>query len=356
MNAKKMKKNLIIKISIAVIILIVCFFMYSLISFYVKRVKNTFGKPIYSFDNTTAPYKDQTIVGQDISELYLSYGISYGIDVSEWQGTIDWEEVSKTGISFAIIRCGFRGIKGSKIYEDARFKENIEGAINAGLNVGVYFFGTAKSNDEAKEEAEFVISLIRNYELSYPVVYDIETVNEGRLKGVDTEIITDSILTFTETIASYGYDTMIYSNKNTFTNKLYTGKFAGKLIWLAHYTSKTNYKGDYNMWQYTKEGKVNGIKGNVDLNISYFKYVKEEEEIEENPTIKQIPYVEFEEINELITLKKTIHYRNSASIDIPNIEGEIKKGTIIRRTGISELISRIEYNGKNYFVSNKEIG
>ena len=356
MTKIKLDTNIIISISVTIIVLIVCFFLYSLINFYVKNVRNTFGKPIYSFDYSTYSYRNLDYIDQDIRELYLSYGISYGIDVSEWQGSIDWEEVSKTGISFAIIRCGFRGIKGSQIYEDAKFKENMEGAIKAGLNVGVYFFGTARNNEEAIEEAEFVISLIQDYELSYPVVYDIETVNEGRLKGVRTESITDSILTFTETVSQYGYDTMIYSNKNTFTNKLYTGKFAGKLIWLAHYVPKTNYTGEYNMWQYTKEGKVNGIKGNVDLNISYFKYVKEEEEIEENPTIKQIPYVEFEEIDELITLKKTIHYRNSASIDIPNIEGEIKKGTIIRRTGISELISRIEYNGKNYFVSNKEIG
>lgn len=355
MRKRNIKKDLVIRISIAVIVLIVSFFLYSLISFYFKKVKNNFGKPIYNFDQSTALYKDQEILDHDISELYLSYGISYGIDVSEWQGKIDWEEVANTGISFAIIRCGFRGINSSKIYEDANFKENIEGAIAAGLKVGVYFFGTAKTTEEAIEESEFVMNLIKDYKLSYPVVYDIETIGEGRLKGVDGGDITDSILTFTENVSSYGYDTMVYTNKNTFTYKLYTGKLAGKLIWLAHYTEKTDYKGEYNMWQYTKNGKVKGIKGDVDLNISYFKYVENENEIKDNPMSIKLPYVDFEEIDEVINLKNAIYYRNTPSIDIPNIVGKINKGTTIRRTGISEFISRIEVEGKKYYVANEEI-
>ena len=171
MRKRNIKKDLVIRISIAVIVLIVSFFLYSLISFYFKKVKNNFGKPIYNFDQSTALYKDQEILDHDISELYLSYGISYGIDVSEWQGKIDWEEVANTGISFAIIRCGFRGINSSKIYEDANFKENIEGAIASGLKVGVYFFGTAKTTEEAIEESEFVMNLIKDYKLSRYICY-----------------------------------------------------------------------------------------------------------------------------------------------------------------------------------------
>ena len=355
MKKSSNKNSILTKLVITVIILIVCFFLYSLISFYIKRVRATLGKPIYSFDHSTAPYKDDYIIDHDISELYLSYGISYGIDVSEWQGKIDWEEVSKTGITFAMIRCGYRGVKGSNIYEDAEFKDNIEGAIKAGLYVGVYFFGTAKNSKEALEEANFVIDLIKGYKLSYPVVYDIETVNEGRLKGVNIEDVSNAVLTFTETIASYGYDTMIYSNKNTFTYKLYTGKFAGKLIWLAHYTEKTDYKGEYSMWQYTKEGKVSGIKGYVDLNVSYFKYVNEPDEIKNNPMVISTPYVSFEEIEEELKLKRNVYYRISPSIELPNIIGKLKKGTIIRRTGISQEISRIIYDGKTYYVSTPDL-
>lgn len=355
MRDSSIKSSFIVKISILVIVLIVCFFLYSLISFYIKRVKNTYGKPIYIFDNQTSQYRADDVINRDISELYLSYGISYGIDVSEWQGKIDWDIVANTGISFAIIRCGFRGIKSSVIKEDNKFKYNIEGATRAGLKVGVYFFGTAKNNEEAIEEAEFVINLIKDYNLSYPVAYDIETIGKGRLKGVDTESISDAVLTFTETVASYGYDTMIYTNRNTFTNTLYTGKFAGKLIWLAHYTAKTDYNGEYNMWQYTNVGKVNGIKGDVDLNISYFKYVANESDIVENPMAIQNPYIEFDEIDEKIKLKKDIQYRNTPSLEHPNRVGKIKKGAIIKRTGISENISRIQINSKNYYVSNDEL-
>ncbi len=352
---KRVNNDLIVRISIVLITLVVCFFIYSLVDFYVKKVKTTLGKPIYSFDNSTYLYKDQTVIDSSISELYLSYGISYGIDVSEWQGHIDWEKVANTGISFAMIRCGFRGIKGSNIYEDANFKENIEGATQVGLKVGVYFLGTAKNTEEAVEEAEFVMSKIKDYDLSYPVVYDIETVGEGRLAGIDRTTITNNVLTFTETVASYGYDTMIYSNKNTFTNKLYTGKFAGKLIWLAHYVEKTNYTGEYSMWQYTKDGLVDGINGNVDLNISYFKYVENISDIEENPMLLETPYVTFEEIDEVIKLKNKIYYRNSPTLDLPNIVGDIDKGNVIKRTGISDNISRITHEGKNYYVSNEEL-
>ena len=132
----------------------------------------------------------------DIGEQFLSYGVSYGIDVSEWQGEINWKKVAATGISFAIIRCGFRYIESNELGTDERFKENIEGAIDAGLRVGVYFYGTAVNKEEAREEAEYTINLIKNYNLSYPVVYDAETFDRGRLIGVDYSTITDNILEY----------------------------------------------------------------------------------------------------------------------------------------------------------------
>ncbi len=292
---------------------------------------------------------------EDYYKGYLSYGISYGIDVSEWQGYIDWERVKKTGISFAMIRCGYRQTHGSEIHEDATFRQNIEGAIKAGLKVGVYFFGTAKNQVEALEEADFTLNLIKDYDITYPIVYDTESFNTGRLEYTDYSAITDNVLTFTETIASYGYETMIYSYKDAFSYMLDTGKFEGKLIWMAHFSDKTDYRGEYNMWQYSETGHVDGITGNVDLNISYFTYVDKEEDIKDNPHKLKKVYEEMQEVHEQVKTVKKTTYRLTATDIIPNKLGEISYNTILIRTGIGPTFSRVEYNGRQVYVANDDL-
>lgn len=342
---------------IALIIAIVAFLTFNLLKYYFKNVKTSEEIPLY-YDfgpNTLSYVYNYETIRKDISEQFLSYGISYGVDVSEWQGEIDWEKVRATGISFAMIRCGFRQTQGSEVKEDDKFRENIEGAIAAGLKVGVYFFGTAKNEQEALEEAEFTINLIKDYNITYPVVYDIESFDTGRLKNVSYSTITDNILTFTETVGSYGYETMVYSYYNAFTYMLDTGKLEGKLIWLAHYTDSTNYKGNYNMWQYTSTGKVDGIKTNVDLNISYFTYVDDESEIIENPNYVSTPSIEFEPVDEVVKTTKTTTIRTGPTSQIPNKLGTIKKGTTMLRTGISENYSRITYNGRTIYCLNSDL-
>lgn len=332
------------------------FLSVNLILFYFKNVQNyQKGDLVYVFKEKTFENDYVIDVDADMSEQFLSYGISYGVDVSEWQGEIDWEKVAATGISFAMIRCGFREIVGSEVKEDANFRTNIEGARAAGLNVGVYFFGTAKNQEEALEEAEFTFNLIKDYNLTYPVVYDIESFNDGRLKYVDYSTISDNVLTFTEALARHGYDTMVYSYKSALTSMLDMGKFDGKLIWLAHFVEDTDYKGNYNMWQYTDVGKVDGISTYVDLNISYFKYVDDERLVVQNPNYVESPKVEFSDIDDEVRIIRNSKIRASATTEIPNTLGNISYGTVVKRTGVSEHFSRIIYNERVVYIENDDI-
>jgi len=340
---------------LTIILVFIGFLTVKLFLYYNESVKPLDeAKLYYEFQPNTIAYEYSPYIS-DINEQFQSYEISYGIDVSEWQGQIDWEKVKNTGISFAIIRCGFRQIDGSEIHEDAAFKKNIEGALAAGLRVGVYFFGTAKNEKEALEEAEFTINLIKDYELSYPVVYDVETFNRGRLKNISYSTITDNILTFTETVGSYGYETMVYSYHNALTYMLDTGKLDGKLIWLAHYADKTNYKGNHHMWQYTCEGKVDGINGYVDLNVSYFTYVDNERDVIQNPRYIKNPEISFKSIKDKIKTNKKAQIRTSPTDEIPNRLGYLNKNEILERTGISEKYSRIIYNGRTAYINNDDI-
>lgn len=352
------RKNTFFKILfgifMGIILLGVAFLSVKLFLFYENNVKKTYPL-VYEFNNKTEYFFQDTLEDADLSEQYLSYGVSYGVDVSEWQGKINWDKVKKSGISFAMIRLGFREIDGSNIKEDGMFRTNVEGAIKAGLRVGVYFFGTAKNRDEALEEAKFTYERIKNYEITYPVVYDIETFDRGRLKNVSYSTITDNVLTFTEELSLYGYDTMIYSNKHGFNRKLDTGKLDGKLIWLAQYVKEADYNGNYNMWQYTNEGKVDGIVGPVDLNISYFTYVSDPGEIKSDPSYKQSPTLNFDKISDTVIVKNTAELHSTPTTDLPNRIGYTAKDVKLERTGVEERFSRVIYEGRTAYIENSYI-
>lgn len=355
LSNKKTKKIAFI-IFLVVVFISIAFLTINLFLFYNRTIKPNNSIPLYyEFKPNTVHNDLEYSSANDISEQFLSYAISYGVDVSEWQGSIDWQKVKATGISFAIIRCGFRQTHGSDIIEDAKFRENIEGAIAAGLKVGVYFFGTAKNESEAIEEAEFTLNLIKDYNISYPVVYDAESFNTGRLEGVSYSTITDNVLAFTETVASYGYETMVYSYHNALSNILDMGKLEGKLIWLAHFVEQTNYKGNYDMWQYSEQGRVDGIKTNVDLNVSYFTYVDSEDKIIANPNYVESPKVAMTLTEDRVITTSNATMRTSPTIEIPNSLGSIPKNTILIRKEQGEEFSLISYNGKTVYISNKDI-
>ena len=196
---------------------------------------------------------------------------AFGIDVSKWNGTIDWNAVRNSGVNYVIIRCGYRGSSTGALVVDPKFEANIKGATAAGIKVGVYFFSQAVNNSEAVEEASMVLELIKNYKISYPVFLDVEA-SGGRADGISVAARTDVIKTFCQTIQNSGYTAGVYANKNWLTTKIDTSKLNQYKIWLAQYASTPTYTGRYDMWQYKSTGKVTGISGDVDLNWSYLGY------------------------------------------------------------------------------------
>lgn len=194
----------------------------------------------------------------------------FGIDVSKWQGDIDWDKVKKAGVEFVMIRAGYRGSKTGALVEDPNFLVNIRGAKRAGLKVGVYFFTQAVNEVEAVEEASMVIALCDGYDLDYPVVIDSEGAGgEGRADSLDVETRTKVCAAFCETIENAGYEAGVYASRSWYNANLEVNDLDDYRIWLAEYRSTPLYGGYYDMWQYTSKGKIDGIEGNVDLNISY---------------------------------------------------------------------------------------
>ena len=200
-----------------------------------------------------------------------------GIDVSSWQGDIDWRAVKNAGIDFAIIRVGFRGYGSGKIVLDKKWEQNIQQAKSNGITCGVYFATHAVSIEEAIQEAEFTLNNIARYNITGPVVIDTESSGDGgRADNLPKELRTEIVKAFCERIKSRGYNPMIYASKYWLRDDLDMSKLGYYDVWLAHYTGSqdkpSDYKGDYVMWQYTSSGSVNGINTLVDLNVGYKDY------------------------------------------------------------------------------------
>lgn len=194
-----------------------------------------------------------------------------GIDVSKWQGDIDWDKVKGAGIEFAIIRAGYRGSVTGSLVEDPYFVTNMKKASASGVPVGVYFFTQAVNEVEAVEEASAVLKLVKEYKLEYPIFIDTEGAGgNGRADGLDAETRTLVCEAFCRTIENAGYEAGVYGSRNWYNNRLYADKLDKYFIWLAEYRSIPLYQGYYQMWQYTSKGKVDGIEGNVDLDIYYY--------------------------------------------------------------------------------------
>ncbi len=194
-----------------------------------------------------------------------------GIDVSKWNGRIDWNAVKNSGVSYVIIRCGYRGSSQGMLVEDPRFAANIKGATNAGLKVGVYFFSQAVDEVEAVYEASFVLDKVKNYRISYPIFLDVEP-SGGRGDKIDKATRTAVCKAFCQTIQNAGYTAGIYANKTWLNGKIDAGALGNFKIWLAQYASTPSYTGRYDIWQYKSTGRVSGIKGDVDMNLSYLGY------------------------------------------------------------------------------------
>lgn len=194
-----------------------------------------------------------------------------GIDVSYHQGDIDWEQVRSSGVEFVMMRVGYRGYgESGKLVEDTNFLANIQGALDAGLKVGVYFFSQALNLEEVEEEADFLLERIEGYEIAMPVVYDWEYVSdEARTANMDARTLTDCSRHFCELIREAGYQPMVYFNRNQAAYLLHLEELTDYPFWLAAYTDRMGFPYKVDMWQYTDNGRVPGIDGPVDVDILF---------------------------------------------------------------------------------------
>ena len=298
----------------------------------------------------------------EYEDIQTIYGKTNGIDVSKWQGIIDWKAVKESDITFAFIRIGYRGENGI-IYKDEFAEYNLQQAHKNGILTGVYFFSTAVNTEEAKEEAEWTVEFIKGYNISYPVVYDCEGYKNpnSRMFGVNAKQRTDNALEFLSVVAKKGYDTMLYGAKNELVLSHYweIDRIQKEhMVWVAQYPDVTypeiefpEYEYRIDAWQFTNKGIVNGIEGNTDLVVCYF-----EKELKE-PLDKSVIVQEAEKpkvdnsdsytvVNEKVTAKEMTNLRESPTTK-SNVVATIKKGEFVTRVGVGNKgWSKIDYNGK----------
>ena len=311
--------------------------------------------------------------------------ITHGIDVSKYQGTINWAEVKKSGVQFAMIRVGYRTMVSGEIKEDNYAKKNIQEAIKNEIKVGVYFFSAAVSEKEAIEEAEWVLNFIKGYKITYPVVYDCEGYKDEshRHSNFNETRRTDNALAFLKKIAESGYSAMIYGSQSDLEDGYYweISRISSLYsVWLAYYPSKPypetrapKYSGEYAMWQYTNKGVVPGIGTEVDMNVAYFGFEcaetpedmpetipdvnpdlpKPELDLDTTPEVTPSVTMQFETKNEQVTAKDQTNLRDKPSQGSDSqVLHTLLNGQVAKRTGINTATgwSRVEYNGKTYYA------
>ena len=189
-----------------------------------------------------------------------------GIDVSKWQGAIDFSKVKEAGAEFVIIRVGHQNGVGGEYVLDPYFKRNISDAIENDLDVGIYFYSYADSKKEARKQAEWVIKQIKDYDISLPIAFDFESFTSFNSMNLSLYGLNEVAESYFSTLEDAGYDTMLYGSKN-YLNAIW--KYNTNKVWLAHYTDKTDYDKDYVMWQLCQDGVIDGINGFVDIDILY---------------------------------------------------------------------------------------
>ncbi|MDO4459631.1 MAG: glycoside hydrolase family 25 protein [Clostridia bacterium] len=229
--------------------------------------------PKFSYPVNT--YKSESFTVE--ADGTISYPNAHlGIDVSEHQGDVDWAQVSAAGYKYALIRAGYRGYTRGRTYDDSTFEANMKGATENGLKVGIYFFSQAVTVAEAEEEASFILQMIGDYKIDYPIVFDWENVDDtaARTNGLDGETVTQLAAAFCDKIKKAGYNTAVYLNKSQMYGFYNLDKLKGFDLWYAEYQNKPSQYYDFTIWQYTSTATVPGIEGTVDVNISFKNYTK----------------------------------------------------------------------------------
>ena len=236
-------------------------------------------KTITYNNDTVNVLEDVPVFAYDPQSFYLENGrmhcsddnvkLVHGIDVSAHQGAIDWDKVRADGIDFAILRAAYRGYTAGSLNRDSTFDINIHDAARAGLDVGVYIFSQAISVEEAIEEADYLLEIIAPYHITGPVVFDWEVIGtkNARTYGLDTETLCAAANAFCRRIAQAGYTPMVYFNPYCGYVKYDLSEIMDYDFWFAQYKAQPDFYYNFQMWQYTSSGKVNGIQGNVDLDV-----------------------------------------------------------------------------------------
>ena len=231
--------------------------------------KNTqkFTLNVYDKLNSTSSSNGNTYTDfNKVKELYKAEDTKIGLDVSAWQGTIDFEKLKNSGVEFIFIRVGGTiGIEG-EYFLDQEFKRNIEEANKYDIPVGLYFYSYANSNEKARENAEWVLKQIKGYKIDLPIAFDWEEWDEFNDYNLSFFNLTSMAKEFINVIEESGYKGMLYSSKAYLENMWFPIE---QDIWLAHYTEQTDYLGKYKVWQLCNNGKIDGIDGYVDINIMY---------------------------------------------------------------------------------------
>ena len=225
------------------------------------------------------PNMNAALHGYDVSRFRMvdsrisyddpRYAVRHGLDISRHDGKIDWKKVKEQGYDFIILRCAWRGYQTGILHEDENFRENIAGARNAGLDVGVYVFSQAVDDAEALEEAEFVLDVISGYEINLPVVYDPESIpwDEARTDGIGGEQFTRNVILFCEKVRGAGYEPMVYANHMWEAFVLDMETLKDYKFWYADYEEKPQLPYDFEFWQYTAFQQVDGIEKKCDADV-----------------------------------------------------------------------------------------
>lgn len=254
--------------------------------------------------------------------------ISYGIDVSQHNGDINFKKVKADGIDYVFIRVGYTGYTKSSfsLNYDTKYKTYIKAATDAGLDVGVYWYSQALTTTEATQEAAKLLKAISSYDITMPVVFDYEfaCTNAGRLDSakLSKSRMTENALAFLDAVSSAGYEGCLYASENFLEEQLYADKISSLYtIWLANYSTKTNYKGDFEYWQYTSCGSVSGIKGNVDVNFRYTGEIYDiENQVYTGMPVTPEPTVEFDGNAVQKDTDYNLVYSNNINIGIGTVE------------------------------------
>ena len=312
-------------------------------------------------DDPLPPPTEPEVNPETLPPAQENEAIALGIDVSKYQGVIDWKQVAADGIRFAMIRVGYRTKVDGTIIEDPTARYNLQQASKYGIDVGVYFFSTAITKKEAKKEAQWIADLIDDYGISYPVAYNCEdfTDPDNRQYHLTKKERTDIALSFLKEVKACGYEPMFYAARSELEKESQweiSRIEKDYMVWLAYYTTlddpytaKSGYAGKHDMWQYSANGTVGGIDGVVDLNVAYFEV--ESQSGGNSSEEEDIPWDElmnFKEVSETVTAKEKTNLR-----DIPS-QGEestvlytLLNGETATRIGISDSgWSKLEFDGQ----------